>query len=56
MDGKTFDAITRAFGAATTRWRCPQCNHLQMELWLAPGSVVRVKCRACNGILVREAA
>jgi len=38
------------------QWRCVQCNALQMELWLAPGSVVRIACRTCNAALVREAA
>lgn len=36
-------------------WRCVGCGTLQMELWLGPGSVVRVKCRKCNTVMVRVA-
>lgn len=37
-------------------WICTNCGTKLMRLYLAPGSVVEVKCPRCNCVATREAA
>jgi len=34
-------------------WRCSQCRHVLARMWLAPGSIIEIKC-SCNAYNTRE--